>query len=534
MKLCNRGARMLRSVKLRLVLPALVAALVALFVAAGCGGSGSSGGADPATVAPAKTPFYVEFTIHPEGETKANIEALAKKIAGIDDLGGLVASKLEESALNEGEELDVEKEVEPWLGEKAAFIYPEYSEGGFNSFAFAIQTTDAGAAEEFIENQAEKDNEQVESGSFEGVDFKVEEDGNTVGVVGDLVVIAKEESIFKEVVTASNGESLADQDAFTSAVANVPDKSAADVYFDVGGLIRESEAEGKVDQSTKRFFENAGLKLDEATIAASLIPGSDSVEIDISTNAGGSSASSSGDASKLLGSLPKSSVAAFASAEFGKHFEEAIDQLDENGFPGEVPPHELKKALKEKGIDIESITSSLGDAGLFLTGNSRSSLGGAAVFTTEDATQAKNTVSNIGLILRSSGLPGVTAINGEASGFSIRSKGLGRNPLVVIAKGSRIAIGYGRVSALAAVQESGETLSESPAYQEAVSALGSTPISGFVDGPAALRLASALIPPGDEGFREAKKYLTKVDYIAVGGESSGDIATIKLIAGVGK
>jgi sporulation protein YlmC with PRC-barrel domain len=521
------------SVKLRLVPPVLLAALVALVVA-GCGGGSSSGGTDPATVAPAKTPFYVEFTIRPEGETKANIEALAKEIAGIDDLGSLVVSKLEESALDEGEELDYEKEVEPWLGEKAAFIYPEYSEGDFQGFALALQTTDAGAAEEFIENQAKKDNESVESGSFEGVDFKVEEDGNTVGVVGDLVVVAKEESIFKEVVTASNGESLADEDTFTSTVANVPDKSAADVYFDIGGLIRASEAEGKVDQSTKLFFENAGLNLDEATIAASLIPGSDNVEIDISTNAGGSSASSSGDASKLLGSLPESSVAAFASAEFGKHFEEAIDQLDENGFPGEVPPHELKKALKEKGIDIESITSSLGDAGLFLTGNSRSSLGAAAVFTTEDATQAKNTVSNIGLILRSSGLPGVTAIKGAGSGFSIRSEGLGRNPLVVIAKGSKIAIGYGRVSALAAVQESGETLSESPAYQEAVSALGSTPISGFVDGHAALRLASALIPPSEEGFREAKKYLTKIDYIAIGAESSGDVATVKLIAGVGK
>jgi hypothetical protein len=520
-------------VQLRVVFPALLTALVALLVAGCGGGSGSSGGADPATVAPAKTPLYLEFTIRPEGETKANIEALAKKIAGIDDLGSLIASKLEESALDEGEELDIEKEVEPWLGEKAAFIYPQYSEGGFKSFAFAVQTTDTGAAEEFIEQQAEKDNEQVESGSFEGVDFKVEEDGSTVGVVGGLVVVAKKESIFKEVVTASKGDSLADEDAYTSAVADVPGNSAADIYFDIGGVIHASEAEGKIDQSTKLFFENAGLNLDEATIVASLIPNSENAEIDISTNAGGEGAPS-GDASELLGSLPKTSVAAFASTEFGKQFEEGIDQLDENGFPGQVPPHELKRALKEKGIDVESIASSVGDLGLFLTGNSRTSLGGAAVLTTEDANQAKNTVSNIGLFLRSSGIPGVTAFNGEASGFSIHSQGLGRNPLVVIAKGSKIAIGYGRVPALAALQEGGETLSESPAFKEAASALGGTPISGFVDGPAALRLASALVPPGEEGFREAKKYLTKIDYIAIGAEASGELTTVKLIVGVGK
>ncbi|MGN6276589.1 MAG: DUF3352 domain-containing protein [Solirubrobacterales bacterium] len=517
--------------KLRLVLPVLLTALVVLFVA-GCGGGGSSS-TDLASVAPPKTPLYLEFTVRPEGETKANIDALAKRLGGIDSVGGLIVSELEKSASEEGDPFDYEKEVEPWLGEKAAFVFPEYNEGHFNRYAAVAQVSDPEAAEEFVDKHAEAAHGALESGSFEGVDFKVNENGMTFGTVENLFVFAKEEAIFKEVVTASNGESLADENAYTSAVANVPGSSAADVYLDIGGLIRASEAEGKVDQNTKLFFENAGFNLDEGTLVASLIPGSENLEIDASTNATGEHPPAEG-ASELLGSLPKSSVAAFASAEFGKRFEEELDQLDEHGFPGQVPPHELKKALKEKGIDIESITSSVGDLGLFLTGNGRSRLGGAAVFTTEDPTQAKNTVSNIGLFLRSTGTSGITAINGEASGFSIRSSGLGRNPLVVIAKGSKIAIGYGRVSALAALQESGETLSESPAYKEAVGSLGSTPISGFVDGPAALRLASALVPPGDEGFREAKKYLTKIDYIAIGSEASGDIATIKLIAGVGK
>src|SRR5690349_14368240 len=95
-------------VKLRLVLPLALVVLGAL-VAAGCGGGGSSGGTDPATVAPANTPMYIDFTIRPEGETKANIEGLAQKLAGVDDLGGLIVSKLEESATEEGEEIDFEK-----------------------------------------------------------------------------------------------------------------------------------------------------------------------------------------------------------------------------------------------------------------------------------------------------------------------------------------------------------------------------------------------------------------------------------------
>jgi hypothetical protein len=519
-------------VKLRFVSSALVVAVVALLVA-GCGGGGSSSGTDPATIAPANTPLYVDFTIRPEGEQKANIEALAQKLAGIDDLGGLIVSKLEESAGEEGEEVDFEKEVEPWLGERAGFIYPKFEGGQFNDFGAAVQVTDSGEAEAFLDKHVESGDEKFEDGSFEGVDYKLGEDGTTIGVFDELLVISSEEKIFKEVVTASEGESLADESAYTDAVSNIPSGSAADVYVDVGSLISEAEAGGEVDQSTKLFFENVGVELKEATAVGSPVPGSDQLEIDVSSNVTGDNPPS-GDASKLLESLPANSVAALASAEFGKRFNEGIDQIDEQGIPGQVPPHELKKGLKEAGIDLESIAGSIGDVGLFVEGSNERNLTGAMVLTTDSASQAKNTVSNLGLFLRAGGLPGVTAVNGKASGFSIRSAELGRNPVVVVAEGERIAIGYGLESALAGLEGASETLADSPAYKEATGALGSTPISAFVDGPAALKLASALIPPDDEGFKEAKPYLTKVDYLALGAESSGGLATAKLIVGVGR
>lgn len=512
----------------------MVLLAVGALLVAGCGGSDSGGGGtDPASIAPAKTPLYVDFTIEPEGETKENLEALAQKLAGIDDLGGLIVSKLEESASEEGEEVDFQKEVKPWLGERAGFIFPKFEGGNFNDFAAAIQVTDAGEAEAFVDKHAESGDEKFEDGSFEGVDFKVGEDGTAIGLIGELLVIAVEEGVFKEVVTASDGESLADASAYKDAVSGAPPKSAADAYVDIGSLIDEAEAGGEIDQSTKLFFENAGVELKEATALASLVPGSDQLEIDVSSNVVGDKVPS-GDASKLLESLPADSVAALASAEFGKRLNEGIDQIDENGVPGQVPPHQLKQALKQSGVDLESIAGSIGDVGVFLEGNSERNLGGAMVLTTDSATQAKNTVSNIGLFLRASGTPGVTAISGKASGFSIRSPELGRQPVVVVAKGERIAIGYGLKGAMAGLEGSGETLSESPAYTEAVSALGSTPIAAFVDGPGALKLASALVPPGEDGFREAKRYLTKIDYVAIGSEAADGVATAKLIVGVGK
>lgn len=518
-------------VKLRLVLPAVLVALVALLVA-GCGGGGDNeggSGTDPAAVMPADAPFFMDFTVRPEGETKQNIDALAKKIAGVDDLGDLIVTELENSAAEDGEEFDYDKEVAPWLGERGGLFLREYEDEDFEGYGAAIQTSDEGAAREFVDKQVEAGDESFEDGSYEGVEFKVQEDETTIGVFEGLVVFAEDETIFKSMVDAAGGENLADAEAYASAVADVPDDSAADVYVDVGALVKE--AGGEIDSDTRLFLDSVGIEPDEATAVASLVPGSDHIEVDLSTNLSGDDPPS-GDASELLGELPGTSVGAFASAEFGKRFSEGIDRIDKEGIPGEVPPNQLKTTLKQAGVDLESIAGSIGDVGLYVTGNSQSTLGGALVLESDDATQAKNTVSNIGLFLRKAQVSGVTAINGEASGFSIRTPELGRQPVVVVSKGSRIAIGYGLAPTAAVFDGSGKSLADLPAYKEAVSALGSTPATAFVDGPAALKLAETMIPAGEEDFEEAQQYLRKIDYVAIGSEASDDLATAKLIVGI--
>jgi hypothetical protein len=519
-------------VKLRLVLPAVLAALVALFVA-GCGGGGDDeggSGTDPAAVMPAGVPVFIDFTLRPEGEIKENIETLAKEIAGIDDLGGLIISEAESSASEEGEEFDYEKEVEPWLGEEGGLSLQEYEGEDFEGAGIAVQVSDEDEARDFIFDHLGSGEEKAEEGSYEGVDFKVDpDDGTVIGVFDGLAVFGESEEIFKSMVDAADGENLADGEEYSSATSDLPEDSAADVFVDIGAVIKE--ADGEIDSDTRLFLDSVGIEPEEATAVASLVPGSDHVEIDLSTNLSGDNPPS-GDASELLGELPGTAVVAFASAEFGKRFNESIDQIDEEGIPGEVPPHQLKKTLKQAGVNLESIAGSIGDVGLYATGNSQSTLGGALVMESDDATQAKNTVSNIGLFLRKADVPGVTAINGEASGFSIRSPELGRQPVVVVSKDTRIAIGYGLAPTTAVFEGSGQTLADTPAYKEAVSALGSTPPAAFVDGTATLKLAETMIPTGEEDFEEAQQYLQKIDYMAIGSEASDDLATAKLIVGI--
>ncbi|HET7443352.1 MAG TPA: hypothetical protein VFJ57_01695 [Solirubrobacterales bacterium] len=497
--------------KTRLVPMLFLAASTALAIA-GCGGGGGGSGEDPASVAPAKTPFYLEATIKPEAELSDNVNALAQKIAGIDDVGELIVEELESS--DSGDPVDFEKEVEPWLGEKAGLFFESYDGEDFRGSGVVLETTDSGAAREFVDDHPKPD------------------DGDVVGMIGDLLVIAETEAVFKAAEAAADGESLADQDAFTSAIGEAADGSLADVYVDIGGLIKQSG--GSIDPDAELFLKSSGIDPEGATAVASLVPGSDQIEIDFATDVNGDRPAP-GDASQLLGALPGGSFAALATSEFGRSLSESIDSIDQQGIPGELEPGELKEAMKAAGIDLDKITASIADVGVFAQGNTENNLTGAVVLTTTDAKEAADTVSNIGLLLRASGTPGVTAISGKATGFSVRDSGIGDKPLIVAAQGNRIAISYGpAASAQALTAEGGATLASNPEYKEAKAALGEDPISAFVDGPAALAFAANAIAGTDkaEDFESAKPYLEKITFVAIGAGSSGDLATARMIVGI--
>jgi len=512
--------------RVRLVLFLALATACAALVASGCGGDSS--GADPATVAPEDASVHIDIAVRPEGELQSNIEGLAENLAGIDDLGGLVIDEIEDEAVEEGEDFDYEQEVEPWLGERAGISMWGYDGESFDGVVFAIATTDNGAAEEFLDSIATG---EVEKSSYEGVDFQVDEDGDAAGIIGDLLVLAEDEAAFKESVDASEGDSLADEDAYSDSLDAAPGDSFANVFVDVGGLIED--AGGTIDPEVEEALDTAGIEPKEATAMASIVPGADYIEVDFTTDLF-SEQVPVGDPSELLGSLPGGSFLAFAADDFGTVLTEGIDELDENGIPGQLEPNELKSALKSKGIDLDRIGGSITDLGVFAQGSTERNLTGAVVLGTDDADEAENTVANIGLLLRAEGTPGITKISEDGmTGFSVRAEDPGDQPFVVAAKGSKIAISYGPIGA-AAVLSAGKsaTLADNPAFEKAGDALGDTPISGFLAGPATMALVDNLISPEEQAELEAfRPLLDKLEYVAVGAGEQDDLTTSKLVIG---
>jgi hypothetical protein len=514
-----------------------VIGVIAALAIGGCGGgsgdsSSDSSGSGLADLASPGSLVFVEANLKPKGELKANADSIAKRLGGVESLGDFVISELESSARADGESFDFASEVEPWLGEKggAAFEHLEGSE--LSEPLIAVQTTDVKATEAFVDKRTKASGNPSKDVSFEGVDFKVGgAENDAIGVIDKELVLANDEKEFKAAIEASQGDSLGGEDRFQNAIAAASSGSLADVYVDIGGIVDQSK--GGIDSQTKAVLEGAGIDVSEATAVASVIPQSEQIEVDLSSDLGGEKPSA-GDSSKLLGSLPAGSLAAVSFSDFDEQLEEAIDNLDEEGIPPDLGSGELKSTLQQAGVDLDKIAASLEEGAVFLEGNSKASLGGALVVTAKSG-EAAEAVGSLGALLRAANVPGITAVSGQASGFSIRNGELGDKSLVVVGKGDRIAVGYGLAQAIAGLNAgSGATLSGTAGYKAAVAALGKTPISAYVDGPAALNLAEALVPRSKSEFWEAVPYLKKVTYVGIGSGTNDELATAKLIAGIGK
>ncbi len=517
--------------RIALILAALAAA--ALLVA-GCGGSSGSGsGEEPASLAPAKAPVYLEVDLGAEGEQSEEFNELTQTVLGIDNVGEFIAEQLEQQALGSEQHFDYEKEVEPWLGEKAGMYLARYDGKNFHGYGVIFGTTNAGEAEEFVEKRVEENEEETAPGEFEGVKYYVENGGDTtLGMIGEYLVFAESTRDFEAMVKASDGgENLTESAKYEKAMETATAQGLGSVYVDIGGLIEE--AKGTIDAETEAGLTLLGIEPREATAVATLIPHSEQVELDLSTNVA-RAAESGGDASAQLEALPATAVLAFAEPEFGKAFAEGLHEFSEQGIPGQFGPGELEGLFEGLGINFKSLATSLGAIAGFVEGSNQGSLGGAVTVETSSTAEAKDLVAKIGLILRASGEAGVTAISGELAGFSVRTPKL-EQPVLVGASGEKIVIAYGAKALAQALRKQAKTLGTTADFEAAKAALGSNPINVFLDGGPALKLLDTMIPIDKrEAFDQAKPYLRKIAYAALGSEAKEGVTSAKLIIGVQK
>ena len=221
--------------------------------------------------------------------------------------------------------------------------------------AAACEVTDTDAAQDFIDERSRRDGGgEPEDASYEGVDYKLDTDGDAAGIVDEFFVLGRRGG-----VQGSGGRlrrRLAEpMPTRTRDRARArAEGSLADVYVDFGALIEESGEE--IDPETRKMLREAAASTSMiATALASLVPGSDRVEIDVD-QPGSAAAKPPGPrlrpARLAAGRLARSPL---RGSDFGKSARRSDRHDRRGGHSRRDPAGQLKSTLKKAGIDLDRI-----------------------------------------------------------------------------------------------------------------------------------------------------------------------------------
>lgn len=186
-------------------------------------------GAQPAEAMPAGTLGYVSIDLDPSGGQKIEAIQTLRKFPAFKEKIGLetdddLREKLFEEIVKSGEceGLDYAKDVEPWLGDRAAAGAADLG-GDTPTPIVVVQVKDAGKAEEGLDRL-------LEVCGGEASDAEASEEMGGWVVSGDWVVISETEAAAQKVVDATEKGSLADDADFQQWTAEAGEPGVITMY----------------------------------------------------------------------------------------------------------------------------------------------------------------------------------------------------------------------------------------------------------------------------------------------------------------
>lgn len=504
----------------------VLVALCAALVVAGCGGSSSDGSDDMASLVPADAPVYLESVVRPEGAQADAIKGLTSSVGGIDDPGGAIVSQIDAALSDSGADATYANDIEPWLGERAAVFFSSLT-GSPPDFGIVIQTTDTGAAQDFLD-KATGQSSGTSQENYNGVDYLQSSDGSfATGIVGDFLVFGSV-TAFKAAVDASNGSSLADSSDFQDGVAGLPTDNLGLGYADAQQAIDAVLASGQIDPLQAQALKPLVGALATGPVTFSVSGTTDSASVDVSVPVGSNVPAVAGGS--LLSQAPADSWLALGVQDLGQVLQNSLDQAA--ALPG---ISDVEAQVKQQtGLDVATdVLPWMGDAYAFLSGTSQNTLTGAVVIQSSDSKASANAINTLkGNIQLDPGTKLGPALSPADAGFSISSAG-SPEKAEFDSSGDQVvgAVGPGQPAkdALSPAQK----LADDPSFQSATGVLGSD-----FSPTAYLSLAPFFVvaekggSANDPQYLAAKPYLEKLDYLILGTRTDGDRAISRFAVGV--
>ena len=504
---------------MRKLLITIAALSVTALPVAGCGDDEQS--ASSATeLVPAGAAVYGEATVKPEGDQKAAVDSILAKFPG----GGQAGEKLKEAIEKGLEESDAgitfKDDIEPWLGDEAAFFVSGLDvSGGAQASALLVATEDEGKAEDALEKSAEGN---VTRKDYNGVEYLTDEsEGDTnAGAVFDGYVVLGDEAGVKAAIDASKGDStLTDDEAFKKALGRASDDRLGFVYVNSSELVKAIPQSGvSLPDSFKAFLDEPFVMTFDADDDGVLVESTVSEDL-------GRVMTLFGQGSDLLTEMPADSWLALGQTDFGKLLDFYVDAFAGAAGGRDVVAQQLRAAT---GLDLQKdVIDWMGDFGVFVRGTSVSDLDGALVIETSDEAASARFIAALERLAKSQASGGARigplTAPGGGKGFTGVDPDVPK-PIHVFQKDGRVVFAYGDAAAKAAVDPA-DKLGDSAEFAATRDSLGNYDVSVYMLMQPILELAESAGLAGDSGWQSAKPYLEPIS--ALVGGTSGDADDFK-------
>jgi Protein of unknown function (DUF3352) len=513
-----------------LLLPCLLLIAAAL---AACGGGGGAADADPATAVPAGTALYFEGVVRPEGDQREDVLDAAGKVLRTDDPEAKVRELIDKAFKeSDNSNTDYKKDIEPWLGEKAA-VWVTGVDRGKPGYVALLAAKDTEKAQEAIDKGIKEDGGKVRSESYEGVDYQVDEDGVAGGIVGDFFVAGTEPE-FKRTIKAEKGDSLAEDKRFTGTVDELDEDRVGLFYIDLKPFFEQAlKADPDAAAQLQQFRSVFPIdKLDP--LAGALLADGDRIAFDTLMRGPGVTALRAftpflgAGETPLVKELPGDAWVAYGLPNVGPGLKNLFTKLA-GAFGGAAATQQLQQ---QYGINLDrDVFSWIGDIGLWLRGSSQADFEGGLVIEATNADNMRSAFGKLVGLIQSQGGQQVrpVKVDGAAAAFAVDQTDLGK-PVIIARSDERVVVSVGEQATADALSPA-QKLGDSELYKQGKEALDGFEPTLLVSMPDVIKAVDAS-GEADPDWAKAKPYLEAFTVIASGGSVEDDELKSRVAAGL--
>jgi hypothetical protein len=488
--------------------------------AAGCG-SEDEAASGASELVPASAFVYGEATLEPEGDQKEAINSILSKFPGGGESGDKIKELIEKGLRESDAPISFKKDIEPWLGDEAAFFAGFGKTNETTVAAVLVATDDEDAALETLEKSAEG---KTSEKSYKDQTYLTDESDEAGAVFDGFLVLGSEEGV-KAAIDASKGDSkLSDDEGYKKALEDASDDRLGLMYVnspEIAKAMQQTGVAGTLPPSFKDILKEP--------VVATVDADNDGVTLEgkVPSDLGGAFALL-GQASDLVTELPGDSWLALGQANLGNLVDFYVDAFAQMAGGRDAIEQQLKAAT---GLDLQrDVIAWMGDFAVFARGTSLSALDGALVIESKDEQASGRFIDAVARLVRQQGAgSGLRVVPRGSDGYTLSSPSVPK-PIHLFQRDGRVVLAYGNEAAGDAVAPS-EKLGDNADFTSARDSLGDYEVASYVLLQPIFDLIDSTGASSDADWQDAKPYLEPLSALVAGTSGEGDDlkSAVKLI-----